>query len=58
MSTDEDRRLEASMEEWDADHPPDMRCDDCDATWWGNWTRGSRIDPPYPRNDVCPNCGA
>jgi hypothetical protein len=51
MLTYEDR-----AEQRDEDHPADMTCDECGSEWFGNWTRGSRVDPPEPRNCDCPNC--
>ena len=55
---DADRRRDAAMEEWDDCHPADTTCSECGASWWGNWTSGSRVDPPEPRNADCPECGA
>lgn len=55
---DDDRREDARREAWDDAHPADMRCDECGAEWWGNWTRATRWQPAEPRNDTCPECGS
>ena len=56
--TDEEAeaRQDARREEFDDAHPPDMECGECGFEWWGNWTRGSHLDPPEPRNPDCPRC--
>lgn len=48
---DEDWRRDAESE-----HDADTTCGECGYEWWGNWTRGTRYDPPEPLNDECPRC--